>query len=548
LLDASYDAIVVGGGHHGLIIACYLQKAGLKTAIFERQAKLGGAVITDPGPIQGFIMNPIAQGAAFYSHPSYRDFNLAEKGLKFLFPNKSHSIIFDNDTCLVGYPANKVVDPGSGRTEYSEHNVQKTLNEIARFSPKDAETAQELLRRYRAKWQSALSKYRSSLPVPWGEKNELEKLCDNSKEGIDPVYQFMTCQQIAYDLFESEELKVFFMRSAMTSSGLNPQDVMGINWFLHTLGTILSWGPAAIPVGGVGKISEALQETFLEMGGEVFTNSEVARLVIQNDKATGIKLKNGNVIDAKQLVVSDLSAFQTICHLIGENYVSSKIFRRSSNIIYDRHLPVWVIFAINQLPKYKAACFNADCESQPKVFLAVRNAEYFATKYSAETILNGMPNRLSLFMHMDTIWDRTRTPDDKHIIAVEEFAPPARFLSPSQWEQYRIDFEKAIIEEWQKYAPNMTRDNVLAAHVITPYDVATKLINLHEGSVDAGALIVSQMDRFRPIPEMHDYTTPIKNVYICSASTHPGGGTGRLNSFLCFQMIAKDFGLLTHTI
>ncbi|MBA7562108.1 Phytoene desaturase (lycopene-forming) [subsurface metagenome] len=488
-------------------------------------------------------MNPIAQGAAFYSHPSYRDFNLAEKGVKFIYPEQRQAIIFDNGTCLVGYPALKVVDPDSGKTEYSEQNVQKTLNEIAQFSPKDAETAQELLRRYRAKWQAAFSKYRSSLPIPWGEKNELEKLCDDAKDGIDPVYQFMTCQQIAYDLFESEELRVFFMRAAMTSSGLNPQDVMGINWFLHTLSSILSWGPASIVVGGVGKISEALQKAFLEMGGEVFTNSEVARLVIQDDKATGIKLKNGSEIEAKQLVVSDLSAFQTVCHLIGEDYVSPKIFRRIKNITYDRHLPVWVIFAVSELPKYKAACFNPDCEKQPRLFTAVRNAEYFATKYSAETLLHGMPSRLSLFMHMDTIWDRTRTPKDKHIIAVEEFAPPARFLSSSQWEQYRIDFEEAVIEEWQQYAPNMTRDNVLAAHIVTPYDVATNLLNLHEGSVDAGALIVSQMDRFRPIPEMHDYRTPIKNVYICSASTHPGGGTGRFNSYLCFQMIAKDFGL-----
>jgi len=543
LFDVSYDAIVVGGGHHGLIIACYLQKAGLKTAIFEKRAKLGGAVITESGLMQGFIINPLAQGASFSTHPSYRDFSLAEKGLKFIYPEQRQAIVFDNDTCLVGYPAFKVVDSGSGKAEYSEENVQKTLNEIARFSQKDAETAQELLRRYRAKWQVAFSKYRSSPPTPWGKKNELEKLCDDTKDGIDPVYQFMTCQQIAYDLFESEELRIFFMRAAMTSSGLNPQDILGINWFIHTLSTILSWGAVSIPVGGVGKVSEALQKAFLELGGEVFVSSEVSRLIIQDGKATGIELKNGSVIEAKQLVASDLSAYQTVCQLIGGDHVSPKIFRRIKNITYDRHLPVWAIFAVNELPKYKAACFNPDCGLQPRLFTAVRNAEYFATKYSAETLLNGIASRLSLFMHMDTIWDRTRAPEGKHIIAVEEFAPPARLLSPSQWKQFRIDFEEAVINEWQQYAPNMGRDNVIAARVVTPYDIATSLVNLHEGSVDAGSLIVSQIDRFRPIPEMYDYRTPIKNVYICSASTHPGGGVGRANSYLCFQTIAEDFKL-----
>jgi len=329
----------------------------------------------------------------------------------------------------------------------------------------------------------------------------------------------------------------------MTSSGLNPQDILGINWFIHTLSTILSWGAVSIPVGGVGKVSEALQKAFLELGGEVFVSSEVSRLIIQDGKATGIELKNGSVIEAKQLVASDLSAYQTVCQLIGGDHVSPKIFRRIKNITYDRHLPVWAIFAVNELPKYKAACFNPDCGLQPRLFTAVRNAEYFATKYSAETLLNGIASRLSLFMHMDTIWDRTRAPEGKHIIAVEEFAPPARLLSPSQWKQFRIDFEEAVINEWQQYAPNMGRDNVIAARVVTPYDIATSLVNLHEGSVDAGSLIVSQIDRFRPIPEMYDYRTPIKNVYICSASTHPGGGVGRANSYLCFQTIAEDFKL-----
>jgi beta-carotene ketolase (CrtO type) len=142
-----------------------------------------------------------------------------------------------------------------------------------------------------------------------------------------------------------------------------------------------------------------------------------------------------------------------------------------------------------------------------------------------------------------SIWDKTRAPKDKHILGIEEFSAPARFFSPSQWEQLRIDFEEAIIREWQIYAPNMTKENVIACHVNTPYDIANERTNLHDGCIDAGDMIVSQLDRFRPIPEMYDYRTPIKNFYICSAATHSGGGTGRGSSYCCYQTIAGDFGL-----
>jgi len=184
--DKSYDAIVAGGGHHGLIMACYLQRAGMKTGIFELQSKLGGAVTSEGGPVPGFRLNPGANWTRFYGHPAYADFNLREKGLEYIFPDESEAMIFDNDTCLVGYSALKVVDPITGRTEVSHENLQKTLNEIRRFSKRDADTAEELFRRYLKKWKAAFGKYRLSPPVPWGMKNELEKLCDDPKDGFDP--------------------------------------------------------------------------------------------------------------------------------------------------------------------------------------------------------------------------------------------------------------------------------------------------------------------------------------------------------------------------
>ncbi|MCJ7782717.1 MAG: NAD(P)-binding protein, partial [Desulfobacterales bacterium] len=192
--DASYDAIVIGGGHHGTIIACYLQQAGLKTVIFERQQELGGGACGEELPLPGFIQNTCAHFTRFWAHPAYTDFNLREYGLKYIFPDQNEGMVYPDGTCYVGYSAWRV-DPTTGKEEFSDKNVKKTYNEIARFSKNDAETYLDILGKYQRKWRAAFREYRYSPPTPWGVKNALEKLCDDPKDGIDPVYQFMTGSQ-----------------------------------------------------------------------------------------------------------------------------------------------------------------------------------------------------------------------------------------------------------------------------------------------------------------------------------------------------------------
>jgi beta-carotene ketolase (CrtO type) len=542
MADTSYDAVVAGGGHHGLIMACYLQRAGLKTAVFELKPQMGGSVTSAEGPVPQFTFNVSANWTRFYGHPAYNDFNLRDKGLEYIFPEGNEAMIFDNDTCLVGYSALRVVDPLTGKTEVSHENLQKTLNEIGRFSQKDADAAEELFRRYMTKWKSAMGAYRLSPPVPWGKKNELEKLCDDPKDGIDPIYQFMTSQQLAYDLFESEELRTLFIRAAMTSFGGAPHDVIGLHGFIHAIGLVLSWEPAAIAKGGSQNVSNAMQQAFTEMGGEFFCRSDVVKLLIEDQKAKGVRLRNGTEIAAKKLVVSDLSALQSM-ELIGEENLDPKIFKRVKNIRYDRHTVVWAVLAMHELPQYKAASFNPDCGPQPRMYIGPRNADYMANQYLSEIYINGIANRLFMFAGPDSIWDSSRAPEGKHVIGVEEFSAPARFFSASRWQELRNEFEAAIIKEWQVYAPNMTRENVIASHIVTPYDIQLSHPNMHEGSIACGDMIVSQMDRFRPTPELSDYRTPIQNFYLCSSASHNGVGTGRGSSYNCYQVIRKDFDL-----
>ena len=140
MADKSYDAIVIGGGHHGTTIAPYLAKAGLSVGVFERLDHLGGGAVSyDDSPAPGFRGNFCAHFTRYYGHPAYKEFNLRDEGLEYVFPDTNEAAVFDDGTSYVAYAGYPVVDPVTGRTEYSETNVKKTYEQIERFSKADAD-------------------------------------------------------------------------------------------------------------------------------------------------------------------------------------------------------------------------------------------------------------------------------------------------------------------------------------------------------------------------------------------------------------------------
>ena len=258
LSDARYDAVVIGGGHHGTIIACYLARAGLSVSVLERSAHLGGGASTSEGPAPGFLMNHCSHWTRFYGHPAYRDFELHEKGLRYVFPDQNEGMIFDDGSSLIGFSASRVVDPVSGRQERCDQNIQRTWEQIARFSRRDAETYLKLLDAYERDWKPAFRRHRFSAPPPWGTPDALEDLLTTPGSMLEPVHQFMSLRQLARDFFESRELQTLFMRATTTSTGCFPDDVPGLQGLVHCLPLTLSFEPAAIAVGGSQAITDAL--------------------------------------------------------------------------------------------------------------------------------------------------------------------------------------------------------------------------------------------------------------------------------------------------
>jgi phytoene dehydrogenase-like protein len=278
------------------------------------------------------------------------------------------------------------------------------------------------------------------------------------------------------------------------------------------------------------------------MGGEFVVETAVSSAIIQDGKAVGVRLQDGREIAAR-LVVSDLNTTQTVLQLIGEEHVPSKIAHRAKNILRDRAQLFWGNFALHELPQYTAAKDNPEIGMCPRLNWGPKDPDYFATRHQAELFVKGIPDKLVAIVAPDSIWDWTRAPKGKHTILVEQFTAPYRFFSDKDWLRMKKEIVEIVREQWSWYAPNMTKDNVIAAHITTPMDVQMRNLNMPQGGWTGEDMIASQMGRMRPFPELAFYRLPVKNMYLASAAAHSGPGIGRGSAYNCFKVIAEDFGL-----
>jgi phytoene dehydrogenase-like protein len=542
MADASYDVVIIGGGHNALITGCYLALNGLSAAVFERQHELGGGACSDELPLPGFLSNPCAHSTRFYGHPYYHDFKLAEKGLDLVFPEAGCGCTFPDGTCITTYPTFPCVDKMTGRTEFSEENAEKTFRSIAKFSERDAETCRFILERWRTKWGPALSEASYNPPKPWGEKDAIERLMDDPDSGFEPVHGVMTTEQLARDWFESAEMQCFFIRRQQTQLGIFGEDVPGPFFALRGLGVAFTMFALSIPIGGTHSITHAFQRAFSEMGGKFFVHHEVDKVLIENGTAKGIRLVDGTEIEARKMVISGVDPSETILRLIGRDNVSPKVARRSANIKYDRGQVHWANVAFHELPKYKADDYDPDFHLCPSKTLVVKDPDYLASKWKAEVWVYGYGKNLCMNVWEDTRWVPYKAAPGKHNAMMEDYSCPARFLTEKQWLEAKTKWAEEMIRQWQWYAPNMTKDNIIAIFDNTPPDTEKRNM-VPEGHWAVGDQIMSQSGRFRPIPELSGYRMPVQNMYYSSAGAHDGGGVRGCPGYNCYKVIAEDFGL-----
>jgi phytoene dehydrogenase-like protein len=545
MADKSYDAVVIGSGHNALVVACYLQDAGLSTVVLEKYHEVGGGASGLEAPLPGFVGNDCAGDTRLNQTPVYQDLELYNYGYKGIFPDPATGTIFDDETCVVVYPAFVMADEKASRLERSEKNIEKTMKEISRFSEKDAETYYKLVNCWEKKWREAYWEWRYNPPFPWGVPDPLERLVEDKECPIDARWLCMTGEDMARELFDSQELQLHFLAYGK-SWGVSPLTVMSFAQVCWLLMYAFDMVPVEIVKGGTHTIAHALQRRFSYSGGEFIVECEVDKVLVEDGKARGVRLVDGTEIEARQLVISNQALCDALLRFIGEEYFSSDLVRKIKKC-YEPMLTtymeaLWGHFALHELPNYKAANFNPDCMRLARTQVAPNDMVWWRKHVGGLITGTPMIPPLTWFHHQDSVFDPLRAPDGKVEMLIEQFAifPP----EPTErgYKQMKKEYPEMLLKEWVKLAPNMTSENLIGSHFYSGIDIAKKGVGIRGwvGPVPGP----SQLGRNLPLPELSQYRMlPIKNYYATSCFAHEGVGVVASPGYNCYKIIAEDLGL-----
>jgi phytoene dehydrogenase-like protein len=538
--DRSYDVVLVGGGSNGLVVANYLAMNGMKVGVFEERWELGGGGCSEEYTAPGFISNPCSTSMRFPHFPPYKDFKLRDYGLKFIYPWQNGSAIFDNDNYIITHPCYMIDEKTDEPVEVPE-GPEANYKEIAKVSERDADRNERLRELNEKYWRAAFLESLLNPPPPPGEKNAIEKLIDVPAAEFDPRYRFMTVGEIAYDLYDSPEMRNYWMRSAASFCGMLPNMTIGLTSLATAIMQLIGGSPAGITVGGTHSIVHSLQRFLSTHGGEFWAHSPVRKILIENGKAKGVRLEDGTEIEAKKMVISNLDPAQTV-ELMGEENVSEEIRRKVKNLDSSGSCIYWGSIALHEEPQYRAAKIDPNVVTF-RGYLLTADDYYFRYKWPAEIFSQGYGSRPGLHPYHQSTFDPDRAPAGKYEIHFELYAPPAGYWTLREWLKKKEEAFEGMLKWWQKFAPNMTWDNIIAVHFNCPYETNMRNSAMPEGSWSQISESASQSDQLRPLPELSRYRMPVENIYMCSVSTHPKGMMSGVSGYNCYKIVAEDFGL-----
>jgi phytoene dehydrogenase-like protein len=530
-MKKSYDAVIIGGGHMGLCLAAYLQRAGMETAIFERRHEEGSAIFTSECTAPGFLHNLHAQYMEFIDWmPFYHDFELEKLGARTMYPEVQSGIAFSD-----GRP------PICIYSVENPENFEKTRKSIAVYSKHDADTLVELRQTLLAAQELNAAGLYSPPMLPTDDDPDpinTRAIALFKMLGL-PPHLVKSSPRTVYDyLFETPELRALLYRQSVEWA--SPIEMMGLG-----LGAVAIFGIYwcwRLMVGGTHTLAHAMVMAGVREGMDFYESCEVEKVLIENGKAKGVRLIDGTEIEARQLVASNADLKATLLQMVGEDNLSPLWVKRAKDFKIG---PSCVLastgLAIHEAPDYKSARHNPDINKAFYTIVGFDTPEQ-VIEYCRDAETGRIPRIPGAGTWVNSLWDPTYAPPGKHSLCGWFFFPKASTHSPEEWEEVRASYNDKFIRHFEKWAPNMTWDNVIADYFYTPLDQQNEM-RLMEGDFANGAMRPDQSGYNRPFPEAAHYRTEIPNLYLCGPYMYPGPGASAANGYNAFKIIAEDFGL-----
>jgi phytoene dehydrogenase-like protein len=524
----SYDLIVIGGGHNGLVTAAYVARSGLRVLVLERREVLGGACVTEE-LWPGFKVSTAAYVNSLLRPEIIRDLELKRHGFKMLPRNPSSFTPFPDGQSLLLGP-----------------NKPQTYKEVAKFSARDAEA----LPRYEAMLERVAAFIEPTLmqtpPNPWsyhpGNLLRLAKLgMGFARLGSDGqrAVEILTgaATPILDRWFESEQLKATLATDAIIGAMASPS-MPGTAYVLfhHVMGECDGirgvWGYVR---GGMGGISNAIASAAREKGAEIRTNAEVIRILTKRGKAIGVVLKDGTEIRARR-VASGADASVTFLKLLQANELPDEFVEAVRNIDYSS-ASLKINISLSELPDFKALPGTEAGPQHRGTIHISPTLDYIERAYDQAKY--GCPSENPIIeATIPSVLDDSLAPQGKHVMSMFTQYFPYKLAPGLSLQEEKEKYAERCFDLMNEYAPNFRR-SVIGRQVLSPVDLERRFA-LTGGNIMQGSMSLSSLSFMRPVPGYANYHTPIRNLYLCGAATHPGGGVMGACGFNAAREILRD--------
>ena len=526
----TYDALIIGGGHNGLVCGFYLAKAGMKVRILEARSVAGGAAVTEefhPG-----FRNSVASYTVSLLQPKViADMRLADHGYK-----------------VIERPISNFLPQEDGGYLKLGGGLEKTQAEFRRFSEKDAET----LPRYYDMLENVAEVLRGlALQIPPNVGDGLRTLLSGAQQGRMLAKLSIEQQRDVLDLFtksardfldqwfESEAVKAAFGFDAVVGNYASP-DTPGSGYVLlhHVFGEVNgkkgAWGHS---VGGMGKITEIMAKVAAEAGVEISLDSPVAKVLVDGKKAVGVKLVSGEEITAKRIIANVgpkllYERLMDVGDLPPDFAHRMKGFKTGSGTFRMN-------VALSELPKFTA--LPEPGEHHQSGIIIAPTLDYMDRAF-VDAKRDGWSKEPIVEMLIPSIIDDSLAPEGRHVASLfcQQFAP----ILPDgkDWDDHEQGAADVIIDTVEKYAPGF-RSSILGTMILSPKGLERKF-GLVNGDIMHGNLSLDQMWASRPVLGHGSYKGPLSGLYMCGSGTHPGGGVTGAPGHNCAQAILREQGFL----
>jgi len=513
-----FDVVVAGAGHNALVAAAYLSRAGLRCLVLEGRDVIGGDTATEELTLPGFLHDTCSTAHnLIQANPMLRDdeLHLGEYGLEYIRPDPVVHVPFPD---------------GAWITQWRD--LDRTCEELARFSKRDADAYRELIADYdRAK--AAFGGYRHT-PIGWGPslRDRLAALPDG-RRWLRRIQ--MSAWEVIQGTFEDPHVRAFMLWMAFMT--VQPVDRPGTGALAYSLVYGRQQHSWTLPRGGSAALPRALARLIEAHGGTILTGKRVAALVLDGGRCVGVETEDGERYLAARAVVSSIH----VKHLIEmapreawpEDFLDGVGTWRGGVTMFAAH------YATTEPPR-----FPVDGGTLESVAAGIPTSVDRMLRVGSDFVRGVVAtDDPVLLVVCPTVADPSRAPEGRHTLKVIGFQPYELPEGPARWDGIKEEVEAANLEQLRRYAPNLTDEVILARVVKSPLDLERFNPHNWHGTCHGGDMGPAWSGELRPVPGWAEHRMPIPGLYQTGSTTHPGGSVSGAPGRNAAMVVLRDLGI-----